>query len=137
MKKIIGEDGKTYYIKNGNPFRGCLFAVLIFFAFIIIGGIATTFMYTQSMKAVQKQVSGVSNESEYISLEEYNAVEIGMSYEEVTKIIGSKGTISSEAGEGEYKTFLVIWYGSGSAGSNTNITFQNNKVMAKAQFGLK
>lgn len=75
-----------------------------------------------------------------ISLEEFNAISTGMTYEEVVTIIGSEGKILSEVDIGmgdEYKTIMYMWEGDGSLGANANVTIQGGKVTAKAQFGLK
>ncbi|PEN88562.1 hypothetical protein CN553_23450 [Bacillus cereus] len=60
-----------------------------------------------------------------------------MTYEEVVQIIGSEGEVTSESTVADYITKLYTWKGEGSLGANANITFQNNKVQAKTQFGLK
>ena len=50
----------------------------------------------------QKSVSGTKDNSEYITLEEYNTIETGMTYEQVAEIVGSKGTISSQVESNGY-----------------------------------
>lgn len=76
-----------------------------------------------------------------MSLEEYNAIEDGMSYTQVVEIVGCEGTEQSssniEAGSYSVKTIMYTWEGNGGAGSNANVTFQNDEVVSKAQFGLK
>lgn len=127
----------------GNPMKkpkkkkhGCL--ALILFVIIFFGGIGIVIMLTTGQNsAIQKSVSGVSDDSEYITLEEYNAIETGMTYEDVAEIVGSSGTISSQVESGGVKIVIVTWYGNGVAGSNANVTFTNNKVTGKAQVGLK
>ncbi|RFZ80037.1 DUF3862 domain-containing protein [Lacrimispora amygdalina] len=86
---------------------------------------------------IQKEVSGVADKSEYITLDEYNQIDTGMTYEEVQKIVGSAGTISSQVESNGYKIIIVTWYGNGTAGSNANVTFTNDSATAKAQVGLK
>ena len=87
--------------------------------------------------SIQKSISGVEDSSEYITIEEFNKIETGMTYEDVCEIIGSKGTISSEVETPGYKIVIVTWYGNGTAGSNANVTFTNNSVTGKAQVGLQ
>ena len=82
----------------------------------------------------------VINSEASISLEEFNKIETGMTYEEVRDIIGGEGTLSSSVDMGigdEYKTELYQWTGDGTIGANANVTFQNGKVISKAQIGLK
>ena len=75
-----------------------------------------------------------------ISLEEFNAIETGMTYEEVVAIVGSEGEMLSEVDMGvgdEYVTRMYTWEGEGSLGANANVTIQGGAVVAKAQIGLK
>ena len=82
----------------------------------------------------------IINSEATISLDEFNKIENGMSYSEVCDIVGGEGTLSSSSDIGlgaEYKTDLYQWSGDGSIGANANVMFQNNKVISKAQVGLK
>lgn len=74
-----------------------------------------------------------------ITLEEFKAIENGMSYEEVCEIIGGEGELLSEGGEpgSAYYTVMYQWKGEGSLGANANAMFQGGKLTNKAQFGLK
>lgn len=75
-----------------------------------------------------------------ISLEEFNAIKNGMTYQEVFDIVGSSGTILSESDLGlgdEYFTRMYMWEGEGSLGANANVMFQGGKVIQKAQLGLE
>lgn len=87
--------------------------------------------------SLQKSVSGVNDESEYITLDEYNKINTGMTYDEVKEIVGSEGTVSSQVESNGYKIVIITWYGNGTAGSNANVTFTNDSVSGKAQVGLK
>ena len=82
----------------------------------------------------------IINSEASISLEEFNKIKTGMTYEEVCAIIGGEGTLSSSVDVGigaEYKTEIYQWTGHGSLGANANVTFQGGKVISKAQIGLK
>lgn len=113
--------------------HGCLVAiliVLIIFCTVIYG--------TFSMNdAIQKEVSGVSEDSEYITLDEFNQIQTGMTYEQVVEIVGSSGSPSAQTDGGGMSYQIYTWYGNGVAGSNANVTFINGEVSAKAQVGLK
>ena len=86
---------------------------------------------------IQKSVSGVSNSSEYITKDEYNQIETGMTYKEVKQIIGSEGSLTSTVTANDITVEIYTWYGNGTAGSNANVTFTNDSVTGKAQVGLK
>lgn len=113
--------------------HGCLVSILVFII-ICCGSIVFAL---QMDSFTQKSISGVDNESEYITLEEYNQIETGMTYEQVVEIIGSSGTLSTESNVADINTKIYTWYGNGSAGSNANVTFVNNSVQIKGQVGLK
>lgn len=89
--------------------------------------------------ALMSAFSGSSEEvlPEKITIDEFNAIETGMTYNEVVKIVGSDGELTSQVdiGEYEFKTEIYVWYGI-VPGANANVTFQGGKVVAKAQFGL-
>lgn len=122
--------------KRPQKSHGCLMVIA---ALIIVFGCAATIILSTigGNKKIQKSVSGVSDESEYITLEEYNSIQTGMSYEEVKEIVGSPGTVSSQTESNNISIIIITWYGNGVAGSNANVTFTNNAVTSKAQVGLK
>lgn len=128
--------GHPIKVQKPKKKHGCLIAVLsvvIFFGiigFVMMGAIGQN-------DAIQKSVSGVSDSSEYITMEEYNKIETGMSYDEVKEIVGSSGEVSSQVETNGIKMVIITWYGNGVAGSNANVTFTNDGVTAKAQVGLK
>jgi hypothetical protein len=69
-----------------------------------------------------------------VSAAKYNKVMTGMTYDEVYQIIGVNGEELSRVEIGGITTVLFAW--TNRNGSNMNVTFQNGKVVAKAQFGL-
>jgi hypothetical protein len=70
-----------------------------------------------------------------VALAKYNAIREGMSYQEVTSIIGVQGQELSRSDLAEYTTVMYSW--SNSNGSNMNAMFQNGRLVNKAQFGLR
>lgn len=72
-----------------------------------------------------------------ISMEEFESLSTGITYEEAVAIIGGEGTLSSQVDVVGYDTKLYTWEGEGSFGANANATFQNGKLTSKAQFGLE
>lgn len=84
--------------------------------------------------------AGSQNNPSTISLEEFEAIQTGMSYQEVFDLVGSRGELLSEVDMGlgdEYYTAVYAWEGEGSLGANANVTFQGGQVTAKAQSGLE
>lgn len=67
-----------------------------------------------------------------ITFEQYQQVKIGMTYEEVAAIMGGNGNAISEASS----TAVYSYFGTGGIGANAVFTFQNGKLLTKAQSGL-
>ena len=111
--------------------HGCLVGILIFLILIAVGIVVAVNMND----AVQQSISGVSSNSEYITMEEYNQIQTGMSYDEVKNIVGSEGELSSTSTVAGYTISIYTWYGN-DLGANANVTFENDQVIGKAQVGL-
>ena len=90
----------------------------------------------QSLSNVQNSEAIESLNDEYITLEEFNQIKTGMSYEEVVEIVGSEGTVMSEASVMDSTTTIYSWYADNGI-ANANVTISDGKVMAKAQIGLE
>jgi hypothetical protein len=65
---------------------------------------------------------------------EYDQVQKGMSYEQVTSIIGTMGTEISRSDLARHTTVMYSWKNAN--GSNMNAMFQDGELVIKAQFGL-
>lgn len=122
--------------RNLNSGGGCLTVILGFFIFCGLMVFGINSMVGEN-NAIQRAMSGTTDDSQYISMEEYNKIETGMTYEQVKEIVGGTGEVSSQVESGGYKIVIITWYGNGMAGSNANVTFTNDEVTAKAQVGLQ
>lgn len=71
-----------------------------------------------------------------ITMASFNDLKEGMSYREVVEIIGGEGRILSESTESGIENKTYRWEGSGRPGANADVTFQNDKLAGKDQFGL-
>lgn len=65
---------------------------------------------------------------------DYDAIEEGMSYSDVRRIIGAAGEEISSSQVAGYTTIMYSWKNAN--GSNMNVMFQNDKLVNKAQFRL-
>lgn len=104
--------------KHRHPIVG---AILIFFAIGIIGS----------------SLNGMSSKDN-VSLEEFDVLYTGMSYEQAVETIGFEGSLNSQVDIGagqEYKMEIYTWPNPN--GSNMNATFQGGKLISKSQIGLK
>jgi len=77
-----------------------------------------------------------------MTMEKFEMLEEGMTYEEVVELVGNGGELSVESGtEGtELHTVIYTWVegdAKGSLGANASVTFQGGKLKLKAQHGLE
>ena len=81
-------------------------------------------------------LSGCATTPPTVTLDEYNRIQNGMTYGEANGIVGEKGKEMSRTEiPGAPLTVMYGWQNSD--GSNMNAMFQNDKLVTKAQFGLK
>ena len=84
---------------------------------------------TEAREAEAARTDGV------VSMAEYNQIRSGMSYSQVTDIIGD-GTEMSRSDMAGYTTVMYSWENPSGFG-NMNAMFQNDRLIQKAQFGLE
>lgn len=82
------------------------------------------------------QTSSQTSENIKATLEKFNQIQTDMTYQEVVEIMGEEGTLSTESSYGDQTMQIYYWYASDGI-SNATISFQNGKVTAKSQIGLK
>lgn len=69
-----------------------------------------------------------------VSLAAYDRIRPGMSYEDVGGLIGQGMEINRTA-RGDIRIVMYEWRLPG--GANVNMVFENNRLIQKAQFGLR
>jgi hypothetical protein len=89
----------------------------------------------------QTRPSGIApskpvEESKPLTIDKFNQVSMGMTYEEVHGVIGVHGVEQSRTQFGE-TTVMIQWQNPGIMAGNMHVMFQNGKASSKAQFGLK
>ncbi|RJS60154.1 DUF3862 domain-containing protein [Bacillus sp. PK3_68] len=134
--KIVGSEG-TLLSETGDS--GTEFHTQMY-EFETDGFLSSANMTFQGGKLINKAQMGLGGDSDVtVSLDEFGKIENGMSYDEVTQIIGGEGEKLSESGEegSEFHTVIYSYNGEGGLGANANFTFQGGKLMNKAQMGLK
>ncbi|RCX17711.1 beta-lactamase inhibitor (BLIP) [Fontibacillus phaseoli] len=68
-----------------------------------------------------------------ITLEQYEKTEVGMTYKEVSEILGGDGEAVSEAED----MVVYSYHGTGDLGANAVFSFHKGKLLTKAQAGLE
>lgn len=72
-----------------------------------------------------------------LTLADYQAIDIGMTYDQVCKVLGGTGVETSRAGSGQNEVLSVIWSGPDAFDPSISIVFVGGKVSSKAQLGLQ
>lgn len=131
VKNIIGQDGENI---SESDVAGTKTVMYQWTASDGWGNATVTF---QDDKVINKAQFGVSSGDDVeISLEQYNSIETGMSYDDVVNLLGGEGSLLSDTDISGSTAQVYQWNGT-SLGSNATITFSEGKVMSKAQFGLE
>lgn len=133
---IVGAEG-TVISETGEP--GTDFHTVMY-EFETDGFLSSSTMMFQGGKLINKAQIGLGDGSDIeITLDQFNQIQNGMTYEEVTNILGGEGEILSESGEKgtDFHTVIYMYQGKGDLGANANLMFQGNKLQNKSQFGLK
>jgi hypothetical protein len=66
---------------------------------------------------------------------QYMQLKLKMTYAEAVKILGCEGEEISSSEMAGFKTSMYVWQGTGDA--NMNAMFQNDRLISKAQLGLR
>ncbi|MCH4063008.1 MAG: hypothetical protein LKG48_04590 [Lachnospiraceae bacterium] len=118
-------------------------------ALIIAAAMAASFTACGSPSASTSSSSAAESSSStteesttatYATLDAYNQVKEGMSLDDVNKIFGFDGTsaASGSASVGSISSTAEVYTWAGETpGSSASISFQDGKVVAMAQAGLK
>jgi outer membrane protein assembly factor BamE (lipoprotein component of BamABCDE complex) len=132
--------------------KNSLNLVLVIFAFIVIacscpnlkdldkkssGDTPTTSSNssTTSSNTATAPKKDDSKSDDGLTLENYNKIKNGMSYDEVKSIIGSPGTETMSSGSGKYKVESYQWKGDGF--KFLSIVLSGGKVTSKTQANLE
>ena len=70
-----------------------------------------------------------------LTLEKYNRIKNGMTYQEVVEILGSEGVEQMRSGSGKYEVASYKWEGENYA--FISIVLMGDKVNSKTQYGMK
>ncbi|GAA0086842.1 DUF3862 domain-containing protein [Clostridium sp. CTA-7] len=97
-------------------------------------GISNLILTIQNDVVTTKGQAGLYGKNADMTMEKYEAVKEGMTYEEAKEILG-EGEITSQTKILNSEAIIYSYINKG--GSNANFTFNDNKLVLKAQFGLK
>lgn len=98
------------------------------------GGIGNMNVTIQNSVVISKTAFGLTSIDANVTLEQYEKVQDGMSYSQVNSILGD-GVTMSQSKIMDMESMMYVW--SNKNASNMNCTFMGDKMIMKAQFGLK
>jgi hypothetical protein len=111
---------------------------------LIIGIAIIIWFATLPFRCAASVVEGMKavDEADIVTLSEYGSIQAGMSYEDVSAIIGQHGVeVSSNVIPGVKgvmpTTITAMYTWTNPDGSNMNAIFQNDKLIQRAQYGLE
>lgn len=94
---------------------------------------------TQAVKSddsEKSKLASISDAGNKITLEQYNKIKEGMTYQQVVNIVGSEGSLTANSSAGGISIEMYTWVGDGSY-AVAEIGFQNGKVISMTQIGLE
>ncbi len=97
-------------------------------------GISNVTITIQNDEVSAKAQAGLGNKDAGITLDKYNQVTEGMTYDEVKAILG-EGQLTSQIKIMDTESIISSWINKD--GSNANFTFSSDKLDMKAQFNLQ
>lgn len=127
-KKIMGSEGEVSSDSEVSGIKTTIYSWQ--------DGLASINITVQNGEVVGKAQAGVETDTAEATMDNYNKIETGMSYDDVKKVMGGEGILMSESKIMDIESSIYAWYASDHI-SNCTITMQNGKVSSKAQAGLK
>ena len=97
-------------------------------------GISNITVTLQNNSVTSKTQLGLKESNSNISLDDYNKINTGMSYDKVKELIGD-GQLITESSIMNSTSYIYSYINED--GSNANFTFDNNGLTIKAQYNLK
>lgn len=105
--------------------------------YIILASVLTMMVITllgfNAMRSLNE-----NTDQQYITLEQFNQIEDGMTYEDLKKILKTSGEIQSESGDKDSDSNVLIYTFTGKAeDSKAIVMLRGDKVISKSNIGLE
>lgn len=147
-KKVTGEDGKTYVVKEKKPFyKRVWFWVLIILVVLVGAGMAggsdDDSASTDTAAKTEKKAAATKKPASKITKANFDTINVsdsdGESPADVKKLFGKSPDSTSEDTIEDVKSEMHIWNNvdGGSLGSNIVIGFSNGHAISKNISGIK
>lgn len=117
--------------------KGCAIWILLS-AILAIGGPLLLFACCAGIAANAPPVAPAPPQPQSpVTLDNFLRVKNGMTFDEVCAVLGNPSTMLADSEIAGIRTVMFQWNAAGFGGANCNVTLQNGRVIAKAQFGLR
>lgn len=134
MEEIRLDNDHDEQSRNNNKNTKIIIAIAIMVIVVVLIGVILGFTLDTNLDE-----SGNSGHTgtRYLTYRNYEKIQTGMSYSEVVNIFGgNQGVLSTSSSYGGYTLSFYTW--SNSSGTIcVSIGFENNRVCAKSQYGLR
>lgn len=126
MEEIKLEDNSDEIIKNNNKRNKIIGVITFIVSCVVIFGVA-----------IAASKSGGSSTGDYLTYNNYVCIRDGMTYSQVVNVLGgNSGVLSTSSSYDGYTLSYYTW--SNRSGTKCIVVgFENNKVCAKSQYGLR
>ena len=108
-------------------------AIGVFILVLLTIGVIVSVVRNRTSR--QEYVAVAETVNQQITLGQFLNLRDGITYREAVKVLGKAGTEISRSSIGGHLTVMYQWQNNNF--SNMNAMFQNDKLITKAQFGLK
>jgi outer membrane protein assembly factor BamE (lipoprotein component of BamABCDE complex) len=127
---IIGSEGT---IATENEVSGVKSTV---YTWTATDGISNLNVTISNGVVVGKAQAGIDNGAVSIDSAKFDAIQTGMTYDQVKEAVGGDGALMSEDEIAGVSSKVYIWYAADGF-SNATVSMQNDSVISKSQVGLE
>ncbi|MEW4327101.1 DUF3862 domain-containing protein [Rossellomorea marisflavi] len=118
----------------GNTKKVMYNSTFVLFICLSVSLLAGCRIETHTEETKVEETKGEEQKGNFVTLEQYDLLEKGMSYEEVTDILGASGKPMMDESD-ESTTKVYAWDGEQTK-SFISVTFKNGKLTTKEKFGI-
>lgn len=121
--------------KQGGIGKVIGIALIVIIIFAMLGGNSSSDSNSNNNNSIAEEDTQKKEtvSTKKLTAEKYNAIDFGMSYEDVVAIIGEEGENVSEVAVVDMVTTIYQW---DEGFNNCNVTIQDGEVIGKAQLGI-
>lgn len=121
------------WVMSGYSKKVKVIISLVFCAILIFGSQVDNSSYISEESSSSQSTSSTTTS---LSMEKYNQIKTGMSYQDVVRIFDKQGKEDQRMEANGIKHVVYSWEETGFSPKAIIVMFENNKVVGKSQLGL-